>query len=170
MKRILARLIPLLLLLAALAGCALPAAGPEGSGSASVSVSGAVSAPAQSRSEPGQPAAVREDGHYTSPEDVAAYLQAYGRLPANYISKTKARKLGWDSGLDLWDYAPGMSIGGGPYGNYEGTLPDGTAYRECDVNYAGGHRGAERIVYGEDGSIWYTADHYQTFTRMDAAR
>jgi len=110
---------------------------------------------------------IDEDGEYTAPEDVAAYLHLYGRLPSNFITKNEARDLGWDSAKgNLWQVAPGKSIGGDRFGNYEGLLPAGTRYRECDVNYAGGFRGAERIIYGEDGSIWYTADHYASFTQL----
>ncbi len=103
---------------------------------------------------------------YTTPEDVADYLHLYGELPENFITKKEARNLGWESSEgNLWEVAPGMSIGGDYFGNYEGILPDGD-YRECDVNFDGGYRGAERIIYGEDGSIYYTDDHYKTFTQL----
>ena len=111
-------------------------------------------------------AAIAEDGEYSSPEEVAEYLHTYGKLPGNFITKNEARDLGWDNSKgNLWDVAPGKSIGGDRFGNYEGLLPDGR-YRECDVNYAGGYRGAERLIYGEDGSIWYTNDHYESFTQL----
>ena len=111
-------------------------------------------------------AAIVENGEYTSPEDVAEYLHTYGKLPGNFLTKNDARGLGWDSSKgNLWDVAPGKSIGGDYFGNYEGLLPEGR-YRECDVNYAGGYRGAERLIYGEDGSVWYTNDHYQSFTQL----
>ncbi len=103
---------------------------------------------------------------YTAPEDVAEYLYLYGELPENYISKKDARELGWESSEgNLWEVAPGMSIGGDYFGNYEGLLPEGH-YRECDVNYDGGYRGSERIIFGEDGSIYYTDDHYESFTQL----
>ncbi len=103
---------------------------------------------------------------YTTPEDVAEYLHLYGELPENFITKKEARNLGWESSEgNLWEVAPGMSIGGDYFGNYEGILPDGD-YRECDVNFDGGYRGAERIIYDEDGSIYYTDDHYKTFTQL----
>ena len=104
-----------------------------------------------------------------APEDVAAYLYVYGELPPNYLTKDEARQLGWQSGArSLWDAAPGMSIGGDRFGNYEGRLPDlaGRIWYECDVNYNGGDRGAERLVYSSDGLIYYTADHYETFTLL----
>ena len=106
------------------------------------------------------------DGEYTSPEDVAAYLHAYGQLPKNFLSKNEARDLGWDSSKgNLWDVAPGMSIGGDRFGNYEGLLPEGK-YTECDVNYAGGYRGSERLVFDKNGNIYYTADHYKSFEKL----
>ena len=109
---------------------------------------------------------VDEDGEYTAPEDVALYIHTFGHLPDNFITKNEARDLGWDNSRgNLWDVAPGKSIGGDRFGNYEGLLPDGS-YRECDVNYEGGYRGAERLIYGQDGSVYYTNDHYKSFTQL----
>lgn len=103
---------------------------------------------------------------YTTAEDVAEYIYLYGELPENFITKKEAGQLGWESSEgNLWEVAPGMSIGGDYFGNYEGLLPEGN-YRECDINYDGGYRGAERIIYGEDGSVWYTDDHYESFTQL----
>ncbi len=103
------------------------------------------------------------DGTYTAPEDVALYIRKFGCLPTNFITKKEAKALGWEGG-DLWEYAEGKSIGGDYFGNYEGVLPPGE-YRECDVNYSGGKRGAERIVYS-DTAIYYTDDHYETFKKL----
>ena len=109
---------------------------------------------------------VTEDGEYTTPEDVALYIHTFGHLPDNYITKNEARDLGWDSSRgNLWDVAPGKSIGGDRFGNYEGLLPDGK-YKECDVNYSGGRRGAERLIYDQNGSVYYTNDHYKSFTQL----
>jgi len=123
---------------------------------------------AQSAGETTQPeGAIAEDGSYTSREDVALYLRTYGRLPQNFITKSEANKLGWEGG-DLWRYAPGKSIGGDVFGNREGLLPkkNGRTWYECDIDYAGGSRGAKRIVYSDDGLIYYTDDHYETFTEL----
>ncbi len=110
---------------------------------------------------------VEEDGEYTDKEHVAAYLRAYHRLPSNYITKRDAQNLGWSgNGSDsLWKYAPGKSIGGSRFGNYEGQLPDepGRRWYECDIDYNGRSRGVKRIVYSSDGLIFYTEDHYNTF-------
>ena len=115
--------------------------------------------------EPTEPA-IDEDGTYTSKEDVAAYLHEYGHLPSNFITKKQARNLGWVSSEgNLWEVAPGMSIGGDYFGNYEGNLPEakGRDYYECDIDTDGSYRGAKRIVFSNDGLIYYTEDHYETF-------
>lgn len=112
---------------------------------------------------------VRESGTYTSPDEVALYLHLYEHLPSNYITKREAEEAGWESSKgNLWDVADGMSIGGSRFGNYEGLLPDaqGRKWYECDVNYEGGYRGAERLLYSNDGLIYYTKDHYKTFTKL----
>jgi len=104
-------------------------------------------------------------GAYTSAEDVAAYLHEYGELPSNFITKDEARELGWEGG-GLDDYAYGMCIGGDRFGNYEGLLPEanGRKYYECDINTLhADKRGAERLVFSNDGLIYYTADHYESF-------
>ena len=105
----------------------------------------------------------------TEPQAIADYLFRYGQLPDNFITKAEAKALGWDSSKNyVSDVAPGKSIGGDRFGNYEGLLPkaSGRTYREADCNYAGGPRGAERIVYSSDGLVFYTSDHYNTFTEM----
>ena len=109
---------------------------------------------------------VDEDGSYTSKEEVAAYIHQYGRLPSNFITKKEAKKLGWvNTEGNLAEVAPGKSIGGDYFGNYEGMLPekDGRDYYECDINTDGSYRGAERIVFSNDGLIYYTLDHYDSF-------
>ena len=109
---------------------------------------------------------INEDGTYTSKEEVAAYLHQYQRLPDNFITKKEAKELGWVSNEgNLGEGAPGKSIGGDRFGNREGILPtaEGRKYYECDINTDGGYRGAERIVYSNDGLIYYTEDHYESF-------
>lgn len=109
-----------------------------------------------------------EHGSYTSRDDVALYLLAYGHLPDNFITKKQAEALGWQGG-SLEPYAPGKSIGGSHFGNYEGALPEreGRRYTECDIDTQGADkRGAKRIVFSNDGLIYYTGDHYKTFTLL----
>ena len=107
-------------------------------------------------------------GRYSTKEEVALYLHLYGHLPDNFISKKAAHALGW-SGGSLEPYAPGCSIGGSRFSNYEGLLPEknGRIYQECDIDTMGAKkRGAKRIVWSNDGLIYYTDDHYESFTLL----
>lgn len=99
-------------------------------------------------------------------------LEATGRLPDCYLDKRRAEARGWHGGEDLWDFVPGGAIGGDRYQNRNGALPaeyDGR-YREADLDYAGGHRGADRLLYVEDASgrwlVWVTVDHYRRLVRV----
>ena len=97
------------------------------------------------------------------------YIHLYDKLPSNFITKKEATKLGWVSKEgNLWDVAPGKSIGGDYFGNYEGLLPEANDrdYYECDIDYEGGRRNGKRIVYSNDGLIYYTNDHYQSFKEI----
>ena len=103
---------------------------------------------------------------YSEPEEVALYLHAFDELPPNFITKYEARDMGWNSKEgNLWEVAYGYSIGGDEFGNREGLLPKAKnrQWYECDVNYEGDYRGSERIVFSNDGLIYYTDDHYESF-------
>ena len=118
-------------------------------------------APAETEDEP----LIDADGWYYSAEDVALYLVTYGCLPENFITKDEARDLGWEGG-SVERYAEGCAIGGDKFGNREGLLPkaDGRQYYECDIDTDGlDSRGAKRLVYSNDGLIYYTEDHYESF-------
>ena len=110
---------------------------------------------------------VVEDGEYCTVDEVAAYIKEYHKLPSNYITKKEAQSLGWHGG-PLKKYAPGKSIGGDRFTNRQHVLPDSDdKYIECDINANGTSRGAERIVYNTgDFKVYYTDDHYNTFTEV----
>ena len=112
---------------------------------------------------------VEEDEYYSSKEEVAVYIHEFGHLPDNYITKREAQDLGWDKSENyVGEVAEGMSIGGDKFGNYEGILPEkkGRKYYECDIDYSGKKRNAKRIIYSNDGLIFYTEDHYETFEQL----
>ena len=112
---------------------------------------------------------VEESGEYTDKDSVALYIHLYGHVPSNYVSKTKARAAGWvNTEGNLWDVLPGKSIGGGGFYNDDNMMPDapGREWYECDIDYAGGFRNSKRIVYSNDGLVYYTDDHYNTFQRL----
>lgn len=118
--------------------------------------------------KPDETSSISEDGSYSSRDDVALYIHTYGRLPDNFITKKQARELGWDGG-SVEVYAPGKCIGGDRFGNYEGLLPekDGRRYTECDIDTLGkSSRGAKRIIFSNDGLIYFTDDHYASFTLL----
>ncbi len=108
---------------------------------------------------------IDENGSYTTKDDVALYIHTYGHLPENFIKKKDAQDAGWTGG-SLENVLPGMCIGGDYFGNYEEQLPKakGRRWTECDINTLGARaRGAERIIFSNDGLIYYTPDHYESF-------
>jgi ribonuclease T1 len=112
---------------------------------------------------------VNKGQSYSTKDEVAAYIKEYQELPPNFITKAEAQKLGWDNSKgNLWEVTNKMSIGGDRFGNFEGLLPkaQGRQYYECDIDYYGGYRGAERIIYSSDGLVFYTGDHYKTFVQL----
>lgn len=138
------------------------------SAEASQSTTADTSAATPETAEGSQPESLQEDGTYSSRDDVALYIHTYEHLPGNFITKKEARELGW-SGGSVEDYAPGKSIGGDHFGNYEGLLPEksGRSYTECDIDTLGSSgRGAKRIIFSNDGLIYYTDDHYASFTLL----
>ena len=110
------------------------------------------------------------DGPIIEPQAIADWLFAHDMtLPDNFITKREAQALGWDSSYNyVSDGAPGKSIGGDRFGNYEGILPraKGRTYYECDCYYVSGRRTAYRVVFSDDGLVFYTEDHYNTFTQL----
>lgn len=111
---------------------------------------------------------VQENGIYDQCDDVAIYIHTFGKLPKNYLTKDAARILGWEGGA-VDKVIPNACIGGDVFGNYEEILPEksGRIYYECDINTLGkDERGAKRIVYSNDGLIYYTDDHYESFTLL----
>lgn len=168
-----AYLLALLMLAALFTGCLsapaeqaggdVPAVSPVESSAAPAAESSA--APAEKDSDA---PVIDQYGSYTTKEDVALYIHTYGCLPQNFITKDQARQAGWNGG-SLEPYCPGMCIGGDSFGNREGLLPkaQGRSWTECDINTLGADsRGAERIVFSNDGLIYYTGDHYESFTLL----
>jgi len=109
---------------------------------------------------------VVRNGEYYTKDEVAEYIRRFGgALPKNFITKAQARALGWRGG-PLEPFAPGKSIGGDRFGNYERRLPTGS-YKECDIDTKGKPRGAKRLVFTVRGErIYYTHDHYKTFKEI----
>ena len=162
MKKLTALWLSLLLAFGTLTGCAgnfVDIGGADGSTQVTV---------ADIASDTDTAVSVTEDGQYDTKDEVAEYLTEFGHLPSNYITKKQAQELGWNGG-SLEPYAVGCCIGGDRFGNYEGLLPakDGRVFTECDIDTLGADsRGAKRIVFSNDGLIYYTDDHYKSFTLL----
>ena len=117
--------------------------------------------------------AVQEFGEYTTRDSVAAYLCKFDKLPTNYVTQNEGKSL-YESRkgktFDKWNFNPwttiGVMIGGDKFGNSEGILPKGT-YHEADVDYSAKNRGTKRLVYQSDCVIYYTADHYESFDKLE---
>lgn len=95
------------------------------------------------------------------------------RLPETFVTKDRARKLGWRPGQPLWKNKKlkGKSIGGDRFHNREKVLPAGKRiWREADLDYQGGRRNAKRLLYSSDGLRYVTVDHYKTFTEVPSCR
>lgn len=98
--------------------------------------------------------------------DAVLYFMKEKELPSYYVDKVTAGKAGWrDWKGNLNDVLPGKMIGGDIYRNIEGKLPysQGRIWYEADINYERGYRNRQRILYSNDGLIFVTYDHYETF-------
>lgn len=117
--------------------------------------------------------AVEESGLYTTRDSVAAYLCKFDKLPSNYVDKNEGKSL-YESKtgntFEKWNFNPwttlGVMIGGDVFDNREVLLPNGS-YREADVDYSAKNRGTKRLIYQSDCVIYYTADHYETFNKLE---
>ncbi|WP_347253380.1 ribonuclease domain-containing protein [Leminorella grimontii] len=112
---------------------------------------------------------VQDIDRLTQRQTVVNYVREHGRLPDYYITKSQARSQGWDArDGNLCSVLPGKAIGGDRFSNREKRLPQakGRTWFEADINYRCGHRGAERLLYSDDGLIYVTIDHYQRFMEV----
>ena len=108
-------------------------------------------------------------GPMDAAQELADYIFEHGELPENYIRKKDAEAQGWKTTYRyVGDIGPGITIGGDYFGNYEQKLPvvKGRKSYEADCYYEGGPRNEYRIIYSNDGHVWYTGDHYNTFTEL----
>ena len=113
---------------------------------------------------------VKKEESYNTVQEVVDYLHLYDELPPNYLTKKEAEALGWDASEgNLWEVVPDASIGGDHFGNFEKLLPEkaGRKYKEADINYEGGYRGPERLIFSNDGLYFYTEDHYESFDKIE---
>ena len=107
---------------------------------------------------------IAEDQAYYDLEDLVEYIHIYKTLPKNYISKAEAKDLGWSV-----EDNDGFVIGGDIFYNREGLLPEKSTRTYYEADLISGYdknRGPERIVFSDDGLIFYTKDHYKSFEQF----
>ncbi len=91
-----------------------------------------------------------------------------GYLPDNYIRKKEAVNKGWKPWEgNLWDVLSGACLYG-PYRNVDDKLPSAfnRAWYEADINYHGGFRNSQRLLFSNDGLLFVSYDHYKTFFQI----
>lgn len=97
------------------------------------------------------PAAANEPRRETQINAVIDSMQRTGRPPAGIA---QGGRHGGDRGV---------------FENFEGRLPAQPRgyYTETDVWPRGPDgRGAERLIFGRGGEVWYSGDHYRSFERV----
>jgi len=126
--------------------------------------------PSSARAKPGATTKAAPSSSEPSSSAAKTTQQASTDAPARVLATLVEIDAGrWPDSAN----APGTK-GGITFRNSEGRLPAVGAgggrvvYQEWDVNAKkdGQGRDAERIVTGNDGSAWYTLDHYDTFVRI----
>lgn len=106
----------------------------------------------------------------TAEKNVVDYLRQNHHLPDFYITKKQARSAGWDARAgNLCQVLPGKAIGGDRFSNREQSLPSalGRVWREADINYHCGRRGADRVLFASDGLIYVSRNHYKNVVRVE---
>jgi len=129
----------------------------------------ATPAPAREATATPVPGPTATPGPMEAAQELADYLFEHGELPDNFVTKKEAMALGWQTWYrNPGDISPGLTIGGDYFGNYQRLLPvvKGRKYYEADCFYNGGRRNEYRIIFSNDGHVWYTGDHYNTFIEL----
>lgn len=97
------------------------------------------------------------------------WVKYLNKLPGYYITRDNAIQAGWNPfGGNLAEVAPGCMLFGGIYQNRKHQLPEtnGRTWYEADINYAGGYRNKQRLLFSNDGLVFVTYDHYKTFAEI----
>ena len=134
-----------------------------------VAVEAETPTPAQKPTATPVPGPTATPGPMEGAQELADYIFEHGELPDNFVTKREAMNMGWQTRYrNPGDIRPGLTIGGDYFGNYQRQLPyvKGRKYYEADCFYHGGRRNEHRIIYSNDGHVWYTGDHYNTFIEL----
>lgn len=95
------------------------------------------------------------------------YLIEYGQLPNNFI--TKGSQETWMVRRQFRTLRPRQMYWRRLFWQLRKSSPvvSGRTYHECDIDTLNAKsRGAKRIIYSDDGQIYYTDNHYKSFTLL----
>lgn len=93
------------------------------------------------------------------------WMKYFADLPEYYITRDELLSLGWKKGKSPAKVAPGKMATMGIYQNRKRHLPQipGRIWYEADIHYYSGRRNRHRLLWSNDGLLFVTYDHYQTF-------
>lgn len=96
------------------------------------------------------------------------WMKYFADWPEYYITRDKLISLGWKWGKSPAKFAPGKMATMGIYQNRNGHLPQksGRVWYEADINYYSGRRNGHRLLWSNDGLLFVTYDHYETFLEI----
>lgn len=96
------------------------------------------------------------------------WMKHFADLPEYYITEGELVALGWKWGKSPAKFAPGKMVTMGSYQNRNGHLPQipGRIWYEADINYYNGRRNGHRLLWSNDGLLFVTYDHYETFLEI----
>ena len=117
-----------------------------------------------------EPMKAVEAGYATKDGQYGAdyWIKYVASLPKYYITKDELIALGWKQGKSPAKFAPGKMATMGIYRNDDNHLPQipGRIWYEADINYYSGRRNGHRLLWSNDGLLFVTYDHYETFLEI----
>ncbi len=96
------------------------------------------------------------------------WMKYIADLPDYYITRDELLSLGWEKGKSPAKFAPGKMVTMGIYRNDDNRLPQisGRVWYEADINYYSGRRNGHRLLWSNDGLLFVTYNHYETFLEI----
>ena len=96
------------------------------------------------------------------------WMKYIADLPDYYITRDELLSLGWEKGKSPAKFAPGKMVTMGMYRNDDNRLPQisGRVWYEAGINYYSGRRNGHRLLWSNDGLLFVTYNHYETFLEI----
>ena len=96
------------------------------------------------------------------------WMKYFADLPEYYITRDELLSLGWKKGKSPAKFASEKMVAMGIYQNRNGHLPQrsGRIWYVADINDYSGRRNGHRLLWSNDGLLFVTYDHYETFLEI----